>query len=144
MQIEGFTFFQQKRGRASLPTLKTVEITCRSNASAGPRTPCRDWLRHSTLRKICGFFLFQVCIMAFLFIKCSYFKIFCKIALLVSLQLTPSFSTLVEFGKQVIPHALCNVLVVSEGGFLFGVAQSLFGNDGGNIMLCKPTGVSMS
>ena len=82
--------------------------------------------------------------MVFLFIKCSYFKIFCKIALLVALQLTPSFCTLVEFGKQVIPHALCNVLVVSEGGFLFGVAQSLFGNDGGNVMLCKPTGVSMS
>ena len=35
--------------------------------------------------------------MAFLFIKCSYFKIFRKIALLVALQLTPSFSTLVEF-----------------------------------------------
>ena len=82
--------------------------------------------------------------MVFLFIKYSYFKIFCKIALLVSLQLTPSFSTLVEFGKQVIPHTLCNMLVVSEGGFLFGVAQSLFGNDGGNVMLCKPTGVSMS
>ena len=82
--------------------------------------------------------------MTFLFIKYPYFKIFCKIALLVSLQLSPSFPTLVEFGKQVTPHTLCNVLVVSEGGFLFGVAQSLFGNDGGNIMLCKPTGVSMS